>query len=128
MNIFQAIEGVIKTKKFGNLSEEDEGAVNSFMVQRWCSMHKPQVAVLLNEHFNDKVWDVDFDDTHQMLNYMAALLPKMYLRTYGGIKYIKKKAKKKALTKSEKEHADNVERLSEIYELSQKEIEQLISR
>lgn len=116
MTIFDAISDVAFRKRHQELPAGH--SVNQFLLQRWLSMHSPEVACLLNETSNTQ-W-ASMTDTQEWYDYFFTIVPKLPFKR---ISYIKK-AKKDKEQKSK--NANEVELLSELTQISKREAAEYI--
>lgn len=114
MSIFDNINNIIQHKKD---EIPDAETFNHFMLQRWLSFHSPEYAMIINKSSNI-LWNV-IDTKEKWNSLFIGVTPKSNSR---GIKYIKKSAKE---IKKEK-NKDTIKILSEVCELSEKEISNLM--
>jgi hypothetical protein len=117
ISIFDCIKDVLHTKK-GKLIDnvDDESTFNMYMLNRWCSMYSPNMAILINNTCN---WLYNtFIDKQQYYKFMLSVLPRVPNKR---IHYIKKNKQDKK-TENSKETLANIDLIAKRLELSQREI------
>lgn len=117
MTIFDCIKDVLFTKR-GKLLQnvDDESSFNMYMLNRWCSMYSPNLAMLINNSCN-WLYSV-FVDKQQYYRFMLSVMPRVPNKR---IHYIKKSK----TDKNEKNTGDspaNIDLIAKRLELSQREI------
>lgn len=112
--IFNYIDSIIHNKQKSSHINEDETQFNLYMLNRWCSMTNPEIVNLINETGNK--YGKVFDSKQDQYDYIFNIYPKIKKKK---IEYIKKQ-------KESKEENVNIKYLAESYELSQREIKNLI--
>lgn len=116
MTIFDFIASALFTKKKTCLNTVDEeGEFSPFMLNRWCSMYSPSVALYSNAL--NKYLGI-FESKKDLYNLFIAVLPKVASKR---ITYIKKIKEEKT------EEDENIPLIAENTELSQREIKQYIA-
>lgn len=105
-----------KTKTPDTTNVDDCTEFVPFMVQRWCSMHSPQIASLVNITSN-RMWPI-LENKTMWFNYMHGVIPRSKFKR---IAYIKKK--KDIDTVKNKEI---VQKVASNLELSSREVNEYI--
>lgn len=100
-----------------NIQESEEFV--PFMIQRWSSMHSPEIANLINETSN-RHWSA-LSDKEMWFNYMHGVIPNCRFKR---ISYIKKKKDTEEKTKNK----DNVNKVANNLEISSREVNQYIEQ
>jgi hypothetical protein len=116
MTIFDIIGDVLFTKKGNCLNTVDqESEFQPFIVNRWLSMHSPQVA----KHSNiiNKYLGI-FESKKDLYNLFLAVFPKVPFKKISYIKKVKE-------AKTEKD--EQIKIIAKNAELSEREIEQYIA-
>lgn len=112
MTIFDIINSIIYTKDKNLITNaDDESAFNSYMVNRWISMHSPELANFINETTNK--YSTIFDSRKELFDFYVSTFPKAEFKK---INYIKKVTKEK-----DKKSTSNL--VAKSRELSVREIE-----
>jgi len=114
MIIFDFLKDIVYRKK-GNLLEnpENEQEFDPYMLQRWLSMHSPNMAKLLNATTN-RLYSV-YDTKQEWYKIYLATIPKTYSKR---IKYIKKVKKEKG----KKEEEDIISFIAKSKQMSKREV------
>lgn len=114
MTIFDHLKDVLFTKR-GELlhNVDDETTFNAYMINRWCSMHSPRMAILINSTCN-WLYNV-FETKQQYYKFVLSVLPKVPFKR---IHYIKKQKN----DNQEKKDDNNIQLIAKRLELSQREI------
>jgi hypothetical protein len=112
--IFNYIDSIIHNKRKLDLINESETQFNLYMINRWCSMANTDIVDIINQVGNK--YGKIFESKQEQYNFIFNLYPKIKKKK---IEYIKKQ-------KEEKEENSNIKLLAESYELSQREIKNLI--
>lgn len=101
-----------KTKNVNveNINENEDFV--PFMIQRWCSMHSPEIAVLLNETSN-RQWNA-LQDKEDWYNYLNTVVPPCRFKSY---KYLKKKKEETKIKNKE-----GVGKVASALEISSREV------
>lgn len=117
MTIFDCIKDVLFTKR-GKLLQnvDDESSFNMYMLNRWCSMYNPNIAMLINNSCN-WLYSV-FVDKQQYYKFMLSVMPRVPNKR---IHYIKKNKPDSNPKKTGDPHA-NIDLIAKRLELSQREI------
>lgn len=100
-----------------NIQESEEFI--PFMIQRWGSMHSPEIANLINETSN-RHWPA-LSDKEMWFNYMHGIIPNCRFKR---ISYIKKKKD----TEEKAKNKDNVNKVANNLEISSREVNQYIEQ
>jgi hypothetical protein len=100
-----------------NIRESEEFV--PYMIQRWGSMHSPEIANLINETSN-RHWPA-LSDKEMWFNYMHGVIPNCRFKR---ISYIKKKKDTEEKTKNK----DNVNKVANNLEISSREVNQYIEQ
>lgn len=91
MTIFEVINSIIYSKNKDLITNaDDESAFNPYMVNRWISMHSPELANFVNETTNK--YSSVFDSRKELFNFYISIFPKAEFKK---INYIKKEIKEK---------------------------------
>lgn len=77
---------LFKTKAPDTANINESSEFQPYLVQRWCSMYSPEVAILLNQTSN-KHWPT-LQNNMDWFNYLYGIIPKTKFKR---INYIKKK-------------------------------------
>lgn len=100
-----------------NIKESEEFV--PYMVQRWCSMYSPQIALLINCTSN-RLWSA-LDDKELWFNYMHGVIPSCKFKR---ISYIKKKKDTELVVKNK----ETVLKIANSLEISSREVSQYIEQ
>ena len=100
-----------------NIKESEEFV--PYMVQRWCSMYSPQIALLINCTSN-RLWSA-LDDKELWFNYMHGVIPSCKFKR---ISYIKKKKDTELVAKNK----ETVLKVANSLEISSREVSQYIEQ
>ena len=113
MTIFDCLSDILFTKRGKLLQNVDEEAgFNQYMINRWCSMYSPNMAVLVNNTVN---WLYSaFETKQQYYKFVLSVFPRLQNKR---IHYIKKKKPEDKPTEP-----DNIKLLAKRLELSEREI------
>lgn len=114
MTIFDCLNDILFTKR-GKLLQnvDDEPNFNQYMINRWCSMYSPNMAVVINNTVN---WLYStFETKQQYYTFVKNVLPRVPNKR---IHYIKKNKP----TENKDETPDNTHLIAKRLELSQREI------
>tara|TARA_R110000787_G_scaffold114620_2_gene224355 strand:+ start:1823 stop:2215 length:393 start_codon:yes stop_codon:yes gene_type:complete len=111
--MFQFLNNILYKKKRNTLTADNSQQYNNYMINRWCSMHSPHIALIINETMN-KFWPV-IRDKQEHYEMIKAILPPVHFKK---IAYIKKKQK----TEKEKNRDEVYEFLAAQLELSTREV------
>lgn len=114
--MFDYIKSILTSKKYITHNSEEENTFNFYMGCRWISMYSPMHAKIVNECCNK--YAKIFTTKEDAYTFMFNIIPQS---PYKKITYIKKAKKDK-----EKE-AENIDRIANTMELSQREILDLMS-
>ena len=113
MNIFDYLNDILFTKKGNKMTNvDDESDFNQFMINRWCSMYSPNMAVIINSTTN-RLHSI-FTTKNDFYKFVSTILPRVKFKR---IHYIKKN--------KSNENADefkNVDLLAKRLEISEREI------
>ena len=112
--IFNFIDSLIHNKLRVNNINEDETQFNLYMLNRWCSMSTIDIVNLINETGNK--YGKLFETKQEQYNFLFQLYPKIKKKK---IEYIKKQ-------KEKQEKNESVKHLAQSYELSEREIKNII--
>lgn len=89
MNIFNNINDILYTKNGKSIENiEDENDFQPFLVNRWLSMHSPEVAYVVNETSNR--YYSTMDDKQMCFRFLKSTVPKAKWKKFNYIKRIKK--------------------------------------
>jgi len=113
--MFDHINKILYKPKESN-STHIEGEFQPYLIQRWCSMHSPQIANLINETSN-KVWTI-MDSNQMWYDYLNVVIPKVQ---YKKISYIKKKKEE-----SKKDSKEAIQIVANSLEISVREVNQYV--
>jgi len=114
MLLFDFIRDIVFRKKGNLLDNPDaENEFQPFMMQRWLSMHSPDLAKVINLTTN-KLWSI-YETKKDWYKDFLAFVPKTYNKK---IKYIKKKKEK-----VDKEEQEVIEFLARTKEMSKREVQ-----
>jgi K+/H+ antiporter YhaU regulatory subunit KhtT len=113
--IFNFIDSILHNNKKLNVINEDETQFNLYMLNRWCSMADVNIVNLINETANK--YGKIFDSKQDQYNFVFNLYPKIKKKK---IEYIKKQ-------KEKKEEDESIKHLAKSYELSEREIKNIIN-
>ena len=112
MTIFDCLNDILFTKR-GKLLQnvDEESGFNQYMINRWCSMYSPNLAIVINNTVN---WLYStFETKQQYYRFVSVVLPRVSRKR---INYIKK-------NKSEDiEQPEHIGSLAKRLEISQREI------
>jgi len=118
MNIFDFTNDIFFSKKGDKLDNiADQGEYSPYMINRWCSMYSPSVAIIINETVN-MYWRV-FETKQQHYKYLVNVIPKHRRKR---ISYISKPKEKKAGTVDK----EVLKAIASNYELSIREVKEMI--
>lgn len=91
MTIFDTISCILYSKNKDCISNaDDESAFNPYMVNRWVSMHSPELANFVNETTNK--YSTVFNSRKELFDFYVSILPRAKFKK---IDYIKKAVKEK---------------------------------
>jgi hypothetical protein len=113
--MFDHINKILYKPKESNFTHI-EGEFQPYLIQRWCSMHSPQIANLINETSN-KVWTI-MDSNQMWYDYLNVVIPKVQ---YKKISYIKKKKEE-----SKKDSKEAIQIVANSLEISVREVNQYV--
>lgn len=108
-----------KTKSIDTSNVGEDVEFVPYMVQRWSSMHSPEVADLVNKTSN-RVWPI-FDSKEFWYNYLYAVIPTCRFKR---INYIKKKKDTEGAAKNK----ETVQKVANSLEISSREVSQYIEQ
>jgi len=112
VTIFDCLNDILFTKR-GKLLQnvDDETSFNQYMINRWCSMYSPSMAILVNNTVN---WMYStFETKQQYYRFVTSIFPRLQNKR---IHYIKKKKPEDI------KQFENVKLLAKRLELSEREI------
>lgn len=113
--IFNFIDSLLHNNKKLNVINEDETQFNLYMLNRWCSMADKDLVNLINETGNK--YGKVFESKQDQYNFVFNLYPKIKKKK---IEYIKKQ-------KEKQEEDESIKHLAQAYELSEREIKNIIN-
>jgi hypothetical protein len=113
VTIFDCLNDILFTKRGKLLQNVDEESnFNQYMINRWCSMYNPNMAILVNNTVN---WLYSaFETKQQYYKFVLNVFPRLQNKR---IHYIKKKKPDEKSTEP-----DNIKLLAKRLELSEREI------
>ena len=115
--IFDFINGALFTKTSSLENVDDEMSFSMFMLNRWCSMYSPDMAIIVNDTSNR--YYRSFDTKADQLAFCTAIFPRVKFKK---IAYIKKaKAEKQS-----KEADTSIEHYAKSHEISTREAKLLL--
>lgn len=121
IDLFSYIRSILFTKK--NLIDDfDEDEYVPFFINRWMSMYSPELCYFINNTINFRL-DKIFSDKKDIYKFAYNIMPK---QKYERISYIKKSNTQNKKTKKDEEYEQKIIDYSINYELSQKEIRNLL--
>ena len=118
-NIFSFIDDILYHKR-GDLirTAEDESEFSPYMINRWLSMHSPEMAEMINLIGNK----INIQSKQQYYKHLVAVIPKQKRQR---IKYIRKM---KAAEKTDEPDELLVARLAKKLQISQREVSTYIKQ
>lgn len=114
--MFDNINNILYKPKGSEEFKDETGKFVPYLVQRWCSMHSPSMAFLINQTSN-QVWSI-FENNESWYQYLHGILPKAKFKR---INYIKKKK-----DESKKTDTISLQKVAAHREISSREVSQYV--
>lgn len=117
MALFDYLNSILyKSKKIESETVDSDPEFVPFMIQRWCSMHSPEIATVVNMTGN-RYWSV-MDNKGMWFDFYNTIIPRTSFKRSN---YIKKKKDEKTVKNSE-----NIQKVAECLEISVREINEYV--
>ena len=88
MTIFSVLNTILYTKKPLDISVDDENIFNLYMVNRWCSMHSPEINNLIDDTTNR--FGMILESRDDQLKFLTSMLPRCRFKKIDYLKKVKK--------------------------------------
>jgi len=120
MTIFSILNSILYSKKPLDVNVDDENIFNLYMVNRWCSMHSPEINNLINDTTNRL--GMVLESKEDQVKFLTNILPRCRFKR---IEYLKK-TKKEKLDKDQETRDQYITLIAKTREISKREVLQAI--
>jgi len=120
MTIFSILNSILYSKKPLDVNVDDENIFNLYMVNRWCSMHSPEINNLINDTTNRL--GMVLESKEDQVKFLTNILPRCRFKR---IEYLKKTKKEKP-DKDQETRDQYITLIAKTREISKREVLQAI--